>query len=68
MPWIRKWCCKFSVIRLQMAPESIMICTFCFKILAIVQNGLLSFVEIIKLYFFYFFLMEMGVEIIKLKA
>ena len=68
MPWICKWCYKFFVIRLQVIPEFIIICISCPKIFAIIQNGSLSFIKIVKLYPFYFLLVEMEMEIIKLKT
>ena len=52
---------------LQIILEFIMICTFCFKIFVIIQNGSLSFVEIVRLYFFHFLLTKRLVKINKLK-
>ena len=55
MPQIHKWRRKFFVIKSQIVSESIITHIFYFKIFVIVQNGLLSLIKIVKLYFFHFF-------------
>ena len=58
---------KNIITKLQMVFEFIITRTFQFKILVVIQNDLLLFVKIVRLYFFPFFKSKMILEIIKLK-
>ena len=68
MSQIRKWHCKFFVIRLQAIPKFIIIHTFYSKIFANVQKNLSLYIKNYKIILLPFLLLEIIMEIIKLKT